>query len=93
MVKQTFSASEFDLLVNSQTNKVIRMLAAWFIASAPHHNPEAFMFLGLIPVELDGRFFLTVHPEKLEGFVDWERSNQRERCSHPIPTFDFSCQQ
>jgi hypothetical protein len=64
MMKQTFSASRFNQLANPQSNKVVRMLGAWFAASAPHHNVEAFMSVGLIPVERDGRFFLTVVPEK-----------------------------
>jgi hypothetical protein len=64
MMKQTFSASKFNQLANPQSNKIVRMLGAWFAASAPHHNVEAFMSVGLIPVERDGRFFLTVVPEK-----------------------------
>jgi hypothetical protein len=64
MMKQAFSASKFDRLANPQSNKIVRMLGAWFAASPPHHNVEAFMSIGLIPVERDGRFFLTVMPEK-----------------------------
>jgi hypothetical protein len=30
------------------------MLGAWFGASAPHRNVEAFMNVGLIPYERDG---------------------------------------
>jgi hypothetical protein len=40
------------------------MLGAWFGASATHHNVEAFMNVGLIPYERDGRFFLRMVHEK-----------------------------
>jgi hypothetical protein len=40
------------------------MLSARFGASVPHHNVEAFMNVGLISYERDGRFFLRVAPEK-----------------------------
>jgi hypothetical protein len=40
------------------------MLGAWFGASAPNHNVEAFMNVGLIRSERGGRFFLRVVPEK-----------------------------
>jgi hypothetical protein len=50
--------------MNSQSNKVVRILGASFAPSAPHHNIKAFMSLGLIPVECDARFFLRVVPEK-----------------------------
>jgi hypothetical protein len=59
-MKQGFSASEFNQLMNAQSNKVVRMLGAWFGASAPHHNVEAFMNASLISYERDGRFFLMV---------------------------------
>jgi hypothetical protein len=37
---------------------------AGFAASAPHHNVEAFMNLGLMPEEHEGRFYLKVVPEQ-----------------------------
>jgi hypothetical protein len=64
LMKQGFSASKFNRLVNRQSNKAVRMLGAWFGARALHHNVKAFMNVGLIPYERDGRFFLTVVPEK-----------------------------
>jgi hypothetical protein len=64
LMKQGFSASKFNRLSNPQSNKVVRMLGAWFGASAPHHNVEAFMNVGLIPYERDGRFSLRVVNEK-----------------------------
>jgi hypothetical protein len=49
MLKKKFSGSKFNRLTNPQSNTVVKILAAWFAASAPHHNVEAFMNLGLIP--------------------------------------------
>jgi hypothetical protein len=63
-MKQTFSGSKFNYLVNPQSNELVCMLSAWFAASAPHHDIEAFISIGLTPVERDGRFFLMVQPEK-----------------------------
>jgi hypothetical protein len=56
LMKQRFSSSKFCRLSNAQSNKVVRMLGAWFAASAPHHNVEAFMTMGLIP-EIEGEIF------------------------------------
>jgi hypothetical protein len=54
MMKQTFSTSKFHRMMNPQSNQVVRMLSASFAASVVHHNVEAFMCMGLIPVERDG---------------------------------------
>jgi hypothetical protein len=63
LMKQTFSRSRFNQVANPQSNKVARTPGAWFSASAPHHNVEAFMSMGLILSEREGWFFLTVVPE------------------------------
>jgi hypothetical protein len=60
-MKHLFSASKSNRLVNLESNKVVLVLGTWFSAGAPHHNIEAFISMGLIPVEQDGRFFLIVH--------------------------------
>jgi hypothetical protein len=59
------AASRFNRLANPQRNKVVCMLGRWFVVSIPHHNIEAFMSMGLISVEREGRIFLTVVPEKV----------------------------
>jgi hypothetical protein len=64
IMKQGFSASKCNRLVNPQSNKVVRMLGSWFGASAPHYNVEAFMNVSVIPYERDGRFFLRLAPGK-----------------------------
>jgi hypothetical protein len=64
LMKQGFSVSNLNRLANPHSNQVVRMLAACFGASTPHHNLEAFMNVGLIPYERDGRFFLRVILEK-----------------------------
>jgi hypothetical protein len=89
MMKQTFSTSKFDSLVNPQSNKVVCMLSARLAASDLHHNVEAFMFMRLIPVERDGRFFLTVHSEKarrIRGFGEVEPAGE---WFSPDATIDF----
>jgi hypothetical protein len=63
-MKRPFSASKFHRWVNRQSDQALRMLGGWFSASFLHYNVEVFMSLGLIPVERDGRFLLTVHSEK-----------------------------
>jgi hypothetical protein len=64
LMKQGFLTSKFNRLSNPQSNKVVRMLGAWFGASVLHHNVEGFMNVGLIPYERGGRFFLRAVPEK-----------------------------
>jgi hypothetical protein len=80
LMKQTFSASRFNQLANPQSNQVVRMLGACFIASASHHHVEAFMSVGLIPVKREERFFLTVVTEKaprVRGSAALEPAEQR----------------
>jgi hypothetical protein len=81
-MKQRFSASRFDRLMNPLSNKVVRILGAWFSASIPHHNVEAFMNAGLIPEERGGRFYLTVRPEYARRLRN--RDSQTERVA-PVP--------
>jgi hypothetical protein len=64
LLKQRFSNPKFERLRTAQSNKIVRMLGAWFAASAPHHNVEAFMGIGLIPWEDHGHDSLEVHPER-----------------------------
>jgi hypothetical protein len=66
LLKQGFSSSRFNRLATPQSNKVVRILGAWFAASAAHHNIEAFMDARLIPVERNGDFYLSVQPEKAQ---------------------------
>jgi hypothetical protein len=54
----SLSASSFNWLTNPHSNKVVSIFSAWFIVSAPHHNIEVFISMGLIPVERDWPFFL-----------------------------------
>jgi hypothetical protein len=57
--KRRFSSSKFNKLQNPQSNKIVRMMSAWYQASAPHHNVVAFQNLGLIPaLGADGVFYL-----------------------------------
>jgi hypothetical protein len=60
LMKQRFSSSKFTRLHSQQSNKLVRMLGAWFAASAPHHNVEAFISVGLVSFEAHGRFYLRV---------------------------------
>jgi hypothetical protein len=60
LMKQRFSNSGSSRLHNAHSNKPVRILGAWFAASAPHHNVEAFMNVGLIPLEAQGQFYLRV---------------------------------
>jgi hypothetical protein len=63
MLEKCFSASKFRRLSNPQSNKIVRILEAWFAASAPHHNFEVLLNVGLVPVEQNGDFCLHVERE------------------------------
>jgi hypothetical protein len=71
LLNQRFAASKFDRLSTWQSNPVVRILGAWFSASAPHHNVEAFMSLGLIPVKRSGQFFLALHRDQARRVRRW----------------------
>jgi hypothetical protein len=49
----------------------------WFAASAPHHNIEAFMHAGLIPVERNEDFYLSVQHENARRCADIRRARAR----------------
>jgi hypothetical protein len=70
-----------------QSNKFVRILGAWFAASAPHDNVEAFTNAGLIPVEHGGGFCLEVHPEHARRLRGWPaaRAAIPRRHSHLTP--------
>jgi hypothetical protein len=62
ILKRSFASSRFHRLRNPQSNKIVRMLGAWFASSVPHLNVEAFMRLGLIPFADRGQIFVNVDP-------------------------------
>jgi hypothetical protein len=59
-----FSASNFDRLSSPKWNEIVRIFGAWFSASAPNYNIEAFISAGLVPVERGEVFYLEVQPQK-----------------------------
>jgi hypothetical protein len=75
LMKQRYSASKFQRLTNRQSNEVVRILGAWFAASAPHHNVEAFMSLGLIPFRESNCCFLRGDRERARGVREWPRTS------------------
>jgi hypothetical protein len=75
LMKQRSSASKFQRLTNPQSNQLVRILSGWFAASAPHHNVEAFMSLGLIPFEESGQFFLRLDREQARRVREWPRTS------------------
>jgi hypothetical protein len=77
LLKQGFSSSRFNRLATPQSNIVVRIPGAWFAASAPHHNIEAFMDAGLIPVERNGNFGLSVQPENARRCAEIRRTQVR----------------
>jgi hypothetical protein len=64
LLDQRFSNSKFERLANAQSNKIVKMLGARFVASAPHDNVEGFMGIGLIPRADGEHYYLEVHPDK-----------------------------
>jgi hypothetical protein len=73
LMKQRFAGSKFNCVSSSQSNRAVRILGAWFEASAPHHNIEAFMNLGLVPSEQEGRFVLVVDCEHARRAREWPK--------------------
>jgi hypothetical protein len=71
VLKKRYSSSRLSRLATAQSNKLVQIAGAWFAASAPHYNVEAFMNAGLIPVEHGGVFCLEVHPEYARRLHGW----------------------
>jgi hypothetical protein len=42
LLKEGYSSSRFGRFTTAQSNKLVRILGAWFAASVPHYNVEAF---------------------------------------------------
>jgi hypothetical protein len=60
LLKQYFSAAKFNLLDNPQSNRIVRMLGAWFASSPLRHNAEALISLGSVPYMLNSEVYLRV---------------------------------
>jgi hypothetical protein len=71
MLKQRFSASRFDRLSSAKSNEIVRILGAWFSASAWHYNIEPFISAGLVPVERGAVFYLEVQPQNARRVRQW----------------------
>jgi NADPH:quinone reductase-like Zn-dependent oxidoreductase len=85
LLKQRYSASRFSRLRTPQSNKLVRILAAWFAASIPHCNAEAFASAGLVPVQRGGVFYLEAHPEEARRLRGWPAAQSRPYHSHLTP--------
>jgi hypothetical protein len=53
LLKRYFAQFTFDLLPSSQSNKVIKTMAAWYQATAPHQIVAAWLSMGLVPFRGD----------------------------------------
>jgi hypothetical protein len=74
LMKRHFSGSRFSRLENPESNRLVRILAAWSELSAPHHNIEAFLRIGLVLFEeplRSGEYYLRVQPEAARCARRW----------------------
>jgi hypothetical protein len=74
LMKKHLSDSRFSRLENPQSNRLIRILGAWSESSAPHHNIEAFLRIGLVPFEellRSGAYSLRVQREAARCVRRW----------------------
>jgi hypothetical protein len=71
LLRQRSSASKFSPLTSPQSNNVVRILEAWFAASAPHHNVEAFLNGGLTAIERNEIFYLEGQFRHARHFRIW----------------------
>jgi hypothetical protein len=75
-MKRHFSGARFSRLENPQTNRLVRILGGWSESSAPHHNIEAFLRIGLVPFEeplRSGEYYLRVQREVARSVRRWPR--------------------
>jgi hypothetical protein len=72
LMKRHFSGPRFSRLGNAQSNQLVRILGAWFPSSAPHHNIEAFVRMGLVPFrEARGPYVPKVDRSRAEDVRRW----------------------
>jgi hypothetical protein len=50
LLKRYFRAFSFDQFETKQTNKVVKMMGAWYQATAPHQVVSAWTSMGIVPV-------------------------------------------
>jgi hypothetical protein len=79
LMKRHFSGSRFSRLENLQSNRLLRILGGWSESSAPHHNIEAFLRIGLVPFEeplRSGEFYLRVQREAARCVRRWPKREE-----------------
>jgi hypothetical protein len=84
LLKQGFAASKFARLSTPQSNRLVRILGAWFSARAPHNSVTEFMNIGLIPFYRGGRYYLQLQLEHARNLRRWPVPSQ-EIPPAPLP--------
>jgi hypothetical protein len=70
--KRYFNQSTFNALTSAQSNKVIRMMGAWYQATAPHQVIAAWLSAGLVPFRgADHVVYLRVDRSRARGVRGW----------------------
>jgi hypothetical protein len=76
LMKRHFSGSRFSGLENPQSSRLVRILGAWSASSAPYHNIEAFLRIGLVPFDeplRSGDYYLRLQREAARCVRSWPK--------------------
>jgi hypothetical protein len=93
LLKRSFGQYTFDILPTAQSNKIVKIMGAWYQATAPHQVVSAWILMGLVPFRgKDGVGFFgwIEHGRGMSGVGERGRHN----LSHLVYQDDgeFDCQ-
>jgi hypothetical protein len=72
LLKRYFTQFAFDSLPTAQSNKIIKMMGAWYQATAPHQVISAWLSMGVVPYRgVDGQKYASVQREKARRVRGW----------------------
>jgi hypothetical protein len=72
LLKRYFSQFTFDRLPSAQSNKIIKMMGAWYQATAPHQVISAWLSMGVVPFRgEDGEKYIGVDRANARAVRGW----------------------
>jgi hypothetical protein len=78
LVKRYLTQFTFDALPSAQSNKVVKMMGAWYQATAPHQIVSAWLSMGFMPIRgVDGVVHLKVDRNLARAVRGWGEENSQ----------------
>jgi hypothetical protein len=72
LLKRYFGQYTFDMLPTAQSNKIVKIMGAWYQATAPHQVVSAWISMGLVPFRgKDGVVYLQMDRARARNIRGW----------------------